>query len=357
MSHRRTVHAVALICATAPAGAAGGTPAASAWSALEAERYGRCAARFAHAAHRALSQGDRDEAAGHAYWTARCLAAHREGHAAAARWMGWIATEAPRSWHAALIRSSAGGRPRSERRLLVRSVIRTESAGRPRAVSPKGAVGLMQVMPHTAAEVIRRLGGSADHTLACLLDRSCNRAVGSRYLEEQIAAFGGNLILALAAYNAGPARAARWWRTRASDDPVELVDRIPIGETRRYVRSVLAWMWHEGGREAPGSASPSLAQIRAGRWPTLSPRPDRPARPRIGAHPGETSTASAPATTAPPPAPPRAPGPRSGAKRAQGRRARGRCRRRRRAPRAPPHGSAAGPHRRPPPDRRTSSAG
>jgi soluble lytic murein transglycosylase-like protein len=95
---------------------------------------------------------------------------------------------------------------------LIETVARTESGLDPRAVSPAGAVGLMQLMPGTA----RTLGVDPR-------DPAQNLMGGARYLRAQIDRFDGALDLALAAYNAGPARVAR-----RHGGP-------PIAETRAYV--------------------------------------------------------------------------------------------------------------------------
>ena len=103
-------------------------------------------------------------------------------------------------------------------------------------------------------------------TGGCLREARCNMAVGTRYLREQLAAFDGSLVWALAAYNAGPQRARRWRARFGGGDPVEAVDRIPIRETRDYVGKVLAAMWRRGAAQAPGRSA-TLAQIQGGAWP------------------------------------------------------------------------------------------
>jgi len=98
---------------------------------------------------------------------------------------------------------------------LIAAVMEQESGGDPRAVSPAGAVGLMQLMPSTA----RGLGVNP-------LDPAQNIDGGARYLAIQLRTFG-DLTLALAAYNAGPANVING-------------NYLFIGETQRYIRNVPA---------------------------------------------------------------------------------------------------------------------
>lgn len=99
---------------------------------------------------------------------------------------------------------------------LLRAVIQRESAGRPCAVSSAGAMGLMQIMPQTA----EYLG------LMEPFDPAKNVEAGSRYLRELLERYGGDLVMALAAYNAGPRRV-----DEAGGIP-------PIRETQDYVRGI-----------------------------------------------------------------------------------------------------------------------
>ncbi len=114
---------------------------------------------------------------------------------------------------------------------LILAVAREESRFDPQAVSPAGAVGLMQLLPATAREMEPDVGFRE------ILDPETNLHLGSRYLAAQLRWFG-DLWLALAAYNAGPG-AARRFAARGLGDPDEFVERIPYAETRAYLRRVL----------------------------------------------------------------------------------------------------------------------
>ncbi len=102
---------------------------------------------------------------------------------------------------------------------LVKAVIKAESAFNPKAISRKGAQGLMQLMPDTAREL------RVDDPF----DPYDNLQGGVRYLRRMLDAFGGNVTLALAAYNAGP-------------NAVQSANAVPpFPETRTYIRRVLQY--------------------------------------------------------------------------------------------------------------------
>jgi hypothetical protein len=144
-------------------------------------------------------------------------------------------------------------------RILGPAVIDKESRGISGRISPKGAVGLMQLMPDTVKQWAPRLGLPVDMERA-RTDDAYNVAIGTALLSHLTQHFmsGANpaagIALALAAYNAGPGRLEGYkdstgyhqgWLTSIGDprsgnlDPNEWVARIPIKETREYVQAVL----------------------------------------------------------------------------------------------------------------------
>lgn len=121
---------------------------------------------------------------------------------------------------------------------LLAGLIRQESLFRPGVTSRAGARGLMQLMPATAAEIAQRLGVEWHDRLLGVAD--ANLHLGAAHLASLVRRFGGDEILALAAYNAG-GRPVEQWRRRWGHptDQVQFIDRIPYPETRRYVRTVV----------------------------------------------------------------------------------------------------------------------
>ncbi|HYP08559.1 MAG TPA: lytic transglycosylase domain-containing protein [Bryobacteraceae bacterium] len=106
---------------------------------------------------------------------------------------------------------------------IIRAVIQRESGGKPCAVSPKGAQGLMQLMPATQIDL-----GVNDP-----FDPQSNIQAGVRYLKQMLERYKGDMALALAAYNAGPQR-------------VEPGGKIPdIPETQAYVMSIMGQLNEE----------------------------------------------------------------------------------------------------------------
>lgn len=121
---------------------------------------------------------------------------------------------------------------------LVTGIIREESLYNPKALSPVGAMGLMQLMPNTANRFARRLGmGSVDR--ADLFQGEVNVRLGVAYVGDLLRDYKGNRIHAVAAYNAGREAVKRWIASFGHRDPDEFVELISYKETRRYVKRVI----------------------------------------------------------------------------------------------------------------------
>lgn len=132
---------------------------------------------------------------------------------------------------------------------LVLGLIRQESGFKADTVSKVGALGLMQVMPDTAAELARKLGVAIapNHSLKVdlLHDPALNMRLGGGYLDRLLGQFNGSYILTAAAYDAGPARVKGWLRDLGDPrqpgvDAIDWIERMPYSETRDYVEHVLA---------------------------------------------------------------------------------------------------------------------
>ncbi|MFH7524642.1 transglycosylase SLT domain-containing protein [Aeromonas sp. A5] len=131
-------------------------------------------------------------------------------------------------------------RERAVNMSLLYAISRQESALYPRAQSPVGARGLMQLMPATAKETAGKIGVPYRSELQ-LFDPAMNIRLGSAYLKRLLDVYDGNRILAAAAYNAGPGRVKRW-REQSADKPMDVwVESIPYRETRNYVQNVLSF--------------------------------------------------------------------------------------------------------------------
>jgi soluble lytic murein transglycosylase len=120
---------------------------------------------------------------------------------------------------------------------LVASILREESGYRREVVSVSGAVGLLQLMPDTAARLAAE-AGVPDFTAARLVEPELNLRLGAFYLDRLARRFGGSLEPTIASYNAGPEAVTSWRRGVVPGDD-EWVESIPYEETRAYVKRVL----------------------------------------------------------------------------------------------------------------------
>jgi soluble lytic murein transglycosylase len=120
--------------------------------------------------------------------------------------------------------------------LLIKIVIKKESNLNPNAVSDKGAVGLMQIMPKTGLEIAKQLN-IKDYSYKRLKEAEINIMFGTYYLRKLLNYYNNNLALALAAYNAGIGNVENW----RGNNPKILgrIHEIPFRETKFYVQSLV----------------------------------------------------------------------------------------------------------------------
>mgnify|MGYP001158495037 FL=1 len=151
---------------------------------------------------------------------------------------------------------------------LIYAIVRQESQFKLRAKSGRGARGLMQLMPRTAAEMGRdrrlRRGKGRD----ALFNPKINIELGSKYLSHLM--YDGNkvrnLFKTLAAYNAGPGKLGRWeLKINYQNDPLMFMESIPSPETRNFIEQVFVGLWIY--RFRLDQPAPSLTQLAEGNWP------------------------------------------------------------------------------------------
>ena len=124
------------------------------------------------------------------------------------------------------------------------ALIRQESSFDHGVVSPAGARGLMQLMPATAQALARQLGAAPVTQVSLVSDPAQNMQLGAAYMRGLLDQFSGSLPLAVAAYNAGPAKVNRWLADNGDPrtgkpEMLDWIELIPYGETRNYVQRVL----------------------------------------------------------------------------------------------------------------------
>lgn len=124
--------------------------------------------------------------------------------------------------------------------LLVMSLIRQESRFETDIVSSAGALGLMQVMPETAAWI----ASSANFGSYDLKNYQDNIKLGTWYLSHNHRQYDNNSMLAIASYNAGAGNVADWIQRFGLSDPDLFIEDIPFPETYGYVKSVLENHWN-----------------------------------------------------------------------------------------------------------------
>lgn len=121
---------------------------------------------------------------------------------------------------------------------LVAAVMKNESKFNPGAVSPVGAVGLMQIMPDTGRWIAGEMG-LKDYKTEKLFIPETNIRMGCWYLSELKQEFKGNLILIMMAYNAGRGNTKKWMKNNAWDYNFGNIAAVPYLDTRSYVEAVM----------------------------------------------------------------------------------------------------------------------
>jgi soluble lytic murein transglycosylase len=128
---------------------------------------------------------------------------------------------------------------------IVHSVVYNESAFNQNAVSPVGAVGLMQIMPTTASYESKRIKFYVGDDVS-LFNREKNLIIGSSIISRLLKKYKGNVVLAVAAYNCGEGNIAKFQKSIKNLGKLpylDMIELIPFKETRIYVKRVLRAMF------------------------------------------------------------------------------------------------------------------
>ena len=163
---------------------------------------------------------------------------------------------------------------------FVAGLIRQESAWDPQAVSHANAIGLMQMLPATAAMTAKSIGFGAKINLT---DPAVNLRLGTAHLRILSQKYSGSPILMTAAYNAGPGAVKKWLDPLYQKYPDLWIETIPYKETREYVSAVLAFSvvydWRLDGKlqrlssripEFPQIATPALTSCKPSEFASLA---------------------------------------------------------------------------------------
>lgn len=160
-------------------------------------------------------------------------------------------------------------------RALIYAIAHQESLFNPKAVSSRGACGLMQIMPKTAVHIDKNLLIGRVANSKCLdqrlFDPETNLDLGQKYVRilSQNPMIRDNMFFLLAAYNAGPGNLARWVDARSHADPLLFIESVPIQETRDYVQKVfLRYVMYRSRLSLPNG--PAIQKLVQGEWPRVA---------------------------------------------------------------------------------------
>lgn len=151
---------------------------------------------------------------------------------------------------------------------LILAIARQESAFTPRASSPAGAKGLLQLLPNTAYHITKDISLRRDYQP--LFQAEYNLELGQQYVEYLFDKpyINGNIFYMLTAYNAGPGNLYKWQKNvKYNDDPLLFIEVIPARETRIYIERVMANYWiYQFRCNAP---TPTLKALAQDHWPYI----------------------------------------------------------------------------------------
>ncbi|WDV47305.1 lytic transglycosylase domain-containing protein [Clostridiaceae bacterium M8S5] len=119
--------------------------------------------------------------------------------------------------------------------LLVASIIRAESSFRLKVKSPKGAIGLMQIMPSTGKWAAKEMGID-EYSDEKLYDENTNISIGCWYINKLSQYYNGETDIILAAYNAGSGNVNKWIKNGIIKNGY--TEKIPFNETKTYIKRV-----------------------------------------------------------------------------------------------------------------------
>lgn len=148
----------------------------------------------------------------------------------------------PKAYEAAVERES---KKRKLHPYLLWSIMKAETQYKADAISPVGAVGLMQFMPYTSKKVAQLL--NEDHRTKQLFEPDAAIKYGAMYLKKLSDELGGQYPLVAAAYNGGPHRVKLWMKNFREPDNTNMdydvfIEHIPFNETRTYVKRVVSYI-------------------------------------------------------------------------------------------------------------------
>lgn len=172
-------------------------------------------------------------------------------------------------------------------RALIYAVMRQESSFNPRAKSPDGARGLLQLMPATAGYISKQ--SFRGKRTRKLYEPTLNMKLGQNYISYLLKHnfVQGDLFRLTTAYNGGPGNLNKWQRRMDfNNDPLLFIESLPSRETRLFVERVLANLWIY--RTRLGQDTPSLEAIAAGDWPQYESLDSN--RTRVASSGGDSST-------------------------------------------------------------------